>query len=374
MFLWRRTFANIIVYPTQRLLEPPFVLFRGGPGWPRFWLQRHARHCRGPVAIPLDIRPRRTTVPVKHREVTGIWCGPVTQHFGHAVASFGARLAASSTLASDMPLVFSAMPGEEPPPFFWQMLAHFGIAADRVRIVSTPVRFDRLTVVAQAERVYGREPEAAYLDLLDRVSGPPPLVDGSSVYVSRAGMWKGKIAGEAYLETALARAGIIIFRPETMTLAEQLATYRRASRLIFSEGSAMHALQLLGRIGAELTVIVRRHGSRLAQTALRPRVAGLSYVDAVDGLLHGLGSSGRAQPSAGMTIVNSARLIAALEQHGVAIGAHWDEADFLVQRQRDLTVWLEARSHYPTHRRDDDAIRRSVARLGLKEQDRSPTA
>ena len=169
-----RTFHDVIVHPTQQLLEPPFLLFRGGPDWPLFWLRRDQRHCRFAFGIPLDVRPRRAAELVIDRESQGIWGGAVTNHFGHAVTTFGSRIAGSSLLPPYVPLVFSARQGEQPPPFFWRMLAHFGVPPERVRIVSRPVIFDTLSVLPQAERLFGGAPSPTYLDLLDELSGPAP--------------------------------------------------------------------------------------------------------------------------------------------------------------------------------------------------------
>lgn len=282
------------------------------------------------------------------------------------MTTFGSRIAGSSLLPPYVPLVFSARPGEQPPPFFWQMLAHFGVPRERVRIVAAPVVFDTLSVLPQSERLFGKAPSPSYLDLLDELSGPAPDVDGSKIYVSRAGMWKGKVAGESYLGTVLEHCGFRVFRPENHTLEDQLATYRRASHLIFAEGSALHGLQLLGRIAAEVTVIVRRNGARLARSAIAARVSSLSYIDAIHGVVHGVGSNGRALPSAGITLVDTGRLVAELERRGVAIGQWWNDAEFRHHQSHDLNVWVVARFEHPPHHRDRERIEGSLRRSGLQ--------
>lgn len=360
-----QTFANVVVHPTQALLKPPFMLFRGGPDWPSFWLRVQARHCRFAVPVPLDVRPRPAAAASGCESADGIWCGPVSQHFGHAIATFGSRIPASIRLDPHAPLVFSAFPGEQPPVFFWQILARFGVPRERVRIVSTPTMFGRLHVVPQAERILGGAPDESYLALLDELNGPPPPHNDSRLYVSRADMWKGKIAGELYLEGVLDALGYTAFRPETFSVEEQLDAYRRASHLVFAEGSALHALQLLGKVSAEVTVIVRRNRARLAQIALRPRVARLGYIDAARGLLHGLRGDGRPQPSAGITLVDVPGLLSGLEEVGVPISSVWDQQAFLARERLDLEVWIDARLRHPLHRNEGEAIRRSLRRLGI---------
>lgn len=360
-----KVFADIVVHPTQMLLKPPFLLFRGGPDFPRFWTQVRARHCRYALPIPLDLRPRASSPPVASRPV-GAWCGPVSRHFGHAIADFGGRLARSSQLADDVPLVFSGFPGDgEAPAFLHQILAHFGVPSRRLLIVSEPTVFERLLVFPQAERLFGRSAGAAHLDLLDRLAGDGQGGDGGKLFVSRGGRPNGRIAGEAYLERVLQDAGFATFRPELFSLGEQLARYRRASHILFSEGSAIHALQLLGRIGARVSVLVRRPGSRIASALIAPRVASLRYVECLRGVVQGVRADGRAQPSAGISVLDETGLPAALATAGIDIGHGWDEARFLAARDVDLQDWIRHRGTRPAHGNERAAIRRSLRSAGL---------
>lgn len=362
-----QSFRDIVVYPTQAMLKPPFMLYRGGPDWPRFWSRIAARHCRLPIAVPLDIRPRRDGAAPAHREAAGIWCGPMTRHFGHAVAEFATRIAWSSRLARrDLPLVFSAAPADDAPPaFFDQLLAHYGVAPERVRIVTAPTRFDRLDVFPQAERLFGGVPDPGYLALLDEIAGPVPAADGARLFVSRAALPKGRFAGEAYLEEVLAAAGYATFRPEDVPLAEQLARYRAAAHLVFSEGSALHALQLLGRLRAAVTVLVRRPGVRLASAAIGARVPSLDYVDGLRGVAYGVRRYGRPQVSAGISILDEDRVAPALARAGLDIAAGWDPAAYRRARDADIAGWAARRLADPKHAAEAATIDRSLRRAGL---------
>src|SRR5579864_5546672 len=133
------------------MLHPSVTIFRGGPQWPYFEAQIFARHCWGAIPKPFDSKPYPTapewpyfdprTSSARHRwrvlprrpvaakappsdhwvetADTGIWCRPTTDHFGHMIATFGMRIAASSRVDAATPLVFSIWPfiGEEPVPF-----------------------------------------------------------------------------------------------------------------------------------------------------------------------------------------------------------------------------------------------------------------
>ena len=305
-----KTFADVFVHPTQEMLRHPAgAFFRGGPQWPHFETQVYARHCWHRIPRPVDSRPLPCDGPVDIVD-RGIWCGPISYHFGHMVADFGMRIAASSLLDETTPLVFSIWddPKAEAPPFFWQIIDHLAIDRSRILFVREPMRFGRLLVLPQAERRFGSGPSRPHLRLMDAITAPPFRADQDLeyVFVSRARWPKGRFAGESYLDDVLAAAGVTVFHPESADLHTQLRLYRRARCLIFSEGSALHALQLLGRVDAEIVILARRPWARMTAVALRPRVRRLWHIRAARGFIYGLLPSGHRQEPAGSACSTSA--------------------------------------------------------------------
>src|SRR5581483_5852187 len=133
------------------------------------------------------------------------------------------------------------LPDRQPPPVFWQMLEHLGVDAGRVMLVRKPTWFARLSVVPQAERPYGGLSSRRHLRLMDWITAAtaPAEREDRWVFVSRSRIDRGRFAAEAYLDTVMEAAGAIVFHPETVDLHTQLRLYRRARRLLFSEGSAL---------------------------------------------------------------------------------------------------------------------------------------
>jgi hypothetical protein len=129
---------------------------------------------------------------------------------------------------------------------------------------------------------------------------------GEVLFVSRAGVGEG-LVGEAALEDFFAALGARIYRPEQHPLAEQLATYLSHAQLVFTEGSALHGLQLLGRIPGELTVLARRPG-RFGQAFLAPRVAALHHVPLAGPAVHGRAPDGRHAEWEGLVYLDTAPL------------------------------------------------------------------
>ena len=346
-------FRDVVVAPTESVIgRRTRAEFQGGPLWPEFDNRLHARHCRGPAPKPFDVAP---TPPDEVADTLreAVWCGPVCPHFGHAIADFAMRIAESAHRFPALPLLFCTWPGgaATPPPYFLGFLAQFGVAPHRVVLRDTPIRVGTLHVLPQAERLGGPPPRAEYLDLLDRCtpSDRDAELAEATIFVSRSRIHRdtlaGRLAGEAYLDEVLAAAGARVMHPETLPLDEQLRCYRSARRLVFSEGSALHAMQLLGRVRAEVSVLTRRPDLRMARAALRPRAAALHWVDATSGLLRGHHRSGRGvDNSRALAVLDPPVLLARLgEATGLGLARHWDAARFAAASAQDVTRWVRAR-------------------------------
>jgi hypothetical protein len=326
-------------------------MFRGGPLWPDFDRQVLARTCAGVWPRPRDERPLDGGERPEDAD-SGIWCGPIAYHYGHMIADFSMRIAASAHTDGSLPLVFSnfAVDTLEPPPAFWEMIDHLKIERSRVLVVQRPTRFRTLHVFPQAERRAGGWPSGTHLDFMDGVLGDvrTRAKDIDILYVSRAEYHRrmdtvsGRIAGEAYLEAALARAGVQVVHPETLNLAQQVDLYGRAKTLIFSEGSALHTLQLLGRIGARLIVVSRRRWRWPAAASLLPRVQSLRYLDAIQGLAYVLDRNGRPYRARAVAVLRPDRLRAKLRRIGIDLDANWDAGEFEACRDQDIAEWASA--------------------------------
>lgn len=341
------SFRDVVVAPTQEVLKSPAgAFFRGGPVWPHWSRQIVARQCHGIVPIPRDEPPWRVAAPAETRDA-GIWCGPICWHYGHTVADFGMRVAASVAAFPDdrTPLVFSAWEDAamHPSPFFWEMLDHLGVGRGRVLLVREPVRFRTLHVLPQSERRWGGGPSRSHLDRMDASTGDAASVrkDVPQLYVSRAALSTGRLAGEAYLERALDALGVRVLRPETIALAEQIALYRRAASLVFAEGSAVHTLQLLGRLGADVAVLTRRPWARMARSSLAPRARNLRYLDALRGIVYGRRASGQRYQVRGISVLDGPALIGRFAAVGVPLAESWDAAAFAAQRDADIASWMD---------------------------------
>lgn len=331
------------------------VAHRGGPLWPDWDRQTVARHCRRgkPVDTPPDVLPPTDTFtePVA-------WAGGIVGHFGHQIADFSARILPTLVTWPDAVLVFavkpeSGMPSwETVPRFFQEIVAWFGLDPQRLRIVSRPTLASRLLVAPQGEQ-FGAlcgdvGPSAEYLDALDALVCRR-LGKGDrrgAVYVSRAGQ-RVRFAGETEIEKALSRAGVEVFRPETVPLREQLRRYAGAERLIFAEGSAVHGLQLLGRGLGDVTVLSRRPGSTIARASILARARSVDHLDCDVRSIVLLGPSGRPAIHGGVAVLDEDLLVERLGAIGLPMRSSWDSGAFREARERDVREWLSLACRAP---------------------------
>ncbi|MEX1294868.1 MAG: hypothetical protein AB1Z67_01725 [Candidatus Limnocylindrales bacterium] len=348
------TFHDVVVVPYTDLLDRwrDGEIHRGGPMWPEWERQVGARHRR--AGSPVDVRPAEPEGPIDEAGPMA-WGGAIVDQFGHQVADFSARLLATAQARPDLPVAFASRPDlgydsvGAAPSYFRALLAWFAIAPERVRVITATTRVAELFVAPQAEQLRGPGPAAGYLDALDALASThldPPGRHGGPLYVSRAGV-PARFAGEEYLEGVLRAVGAQVMRPETLPLTAQLQAYRGSSDIVFAEGSAMHVLQLLGRVDADVLVLMRRLGTRLAEENLRPRVRALAYEELADRFIHGLLPTGRPAWEKSLSIVDADRFIAAFAARGLYLRAAWDDRAWSAVRDADILRWVEMQAADP---------------------------
>lgn len=214
--------------------------------------------------------------------------GLASQQFGHTILNSIGRLWALSLLPPETKIIF--YPKRRALRRFYPhlptMLDLLGIR-NEFQIVTGPARFDTVYTATDlfGER-FGGEGTDHFFHWIDRALPPSGPVDqNKALYVSRSGLGPeaGRFAGEDRLEEILAEDGYVVFRPEAHSLADQVAEYQSAGKLIFAEGSALHLMGLVVRPEQSVAVIKRRRDlPSLIERQLAARSgANLRIVDAI---------------------------------------------------------------------------------------------
>jgi hypothetical protein len=328
----------------------------GGPIWPDFYHQTAPRHCRN--GRPVDRRPARTASLAPFRR-PAIWGGYLDPAFGHLVAEQLTRLPLALADRPGDLVLFTLDPKRTPetlPGFVWELFDWLGVPRRALRFVTEPRLAPELRVAPQAEMLGGVAPAADYLDLLDHLparNGLAPQPRLPLVYVGRAGLaaqGRGAHLGEAYLIALLERLGVTVIDPGRMPLRAQMHIYLQAEVLVFSEGSALHGRELLGRIAQDIHVLMRRPGSALARAQLTPRCRSLAYHDVVAQLLTVQAAPGG--PAAPLrelghltaSFYDIPALLRVFADLGLPLTRHWNMQGYRRAALDDALRWLLAQS------------------------------
>jgi len=366
-------YRDIVVSPFTELMNNPQGLsfHRGGPHWPDWDNQTFPRHNRG--GRPVDHEP----VSVDEAEpVSGtfVWGAPLVRHFGHQIADFMTRIPDSHFRFPDATLLLAGHPRDNfhsydsLAGYMRAILDWFDVPPQRVHVVDRPIRISNLYVVPQAEQAQGIGPAPDYVDRLNGICLRKLTVprDLDTVYVTRSEQ-AASFAGEALIDDALEKAGVTVVVPETLPLMEQLEVYCRARRLIFSEGSAVHCLQLLGNAQInQVHILSRRPKFQIAKANLLPRAASLNYVDVGAELIHGTNLKGGPAPETGISLPSRDRLIDFFGEQGIAIKSSLSKQTFAKAQLDDVRTWLAAEVKLPRSQSDAywSMLRETVGGLG----------
>jgi hypothetical protein len=128
--------------------------------------------------------------------------------------------------------------------------------------------------------------------------------------------------------------------------------YANANMIVFTEGSSLHALQLLGHLCCKVLVIARRPKRRFSRNILSTRVSSLHYIDHIRTFVPGLTSNGqpialnkllhgsRGWQYSGITVLNAQEFLSALDSHEINTSS-WNPSEFDLHVAADISRWLE---------------------------------
>jgi capsular polysaccharide biosynthesis protein len=209
--------------------------------WPRRGPRREVA-AHGPARLPGSPPRRRTSGPL-------VYLGhPFAKHYGHFLTEGIARLwyafedADCALLCHDLhvrnPLART---------FLDDFVGALPEVRRRLVAFRRPTRIGTVVLPGpslsnrcEASDVHARAPEAVARALLGRA----PERTGQPLYLSRSRLAGGlrQVRGEAELEARLARAGVAVRHPETLSLRQQIELVNRHAVLVGPTGSALHNL------------------------------------------------------------------------------------------------------------------------------------
>ena len=318
-----------------------------GAAWPDFDTQYHARLLRrGRVVCTA---PKIDAAAAETQENPVIFASVYENHFGHLTAETVPRLPQALAECGDLPLVFTRMRADRSTGrsvMFNAVMDWLDIPQSQIHFVERPTLFRQVHIAAQGEHLDGPRTPSEYLDLLERrVARKLPVRPPKGVaFVTRAGLdhKMGAHAAERYLVSCLRDLGVRIIYPEALLLREQMRLYARAKHLVFSEGSAIHGRQLIGRVDQSISILRRRRGSNMARGQMAPRCSSLNYVPCFGGALHLTNRGGASLHWAMKSFYNIDALHGFFADLGLPLAQVWSQSRYRDIRDQDVLAWVFA--------------------------------
>ncbi|HJN34925.1 MAG: glycosyltransferase 61 family protein [Prochlorococcus sp.] len=364
-------FRHIPVLPFTRWFNP----HQGGPLWPNWDHALEQRHCRDgkPNDIPPEVPSDEDLFATGN---SGFWCGPIHYHFGHQILEFSTRIPVYvNHLQENQKLIFGTHKNQseflvDQPIFFRQILEWYEIPERSVVISATPTIFKTLSCAKQQEQWLDVPGNENYIELLSKHAAKRlnhPRSKGLKAYVSRTCLQDKTMAGEGYLEEFLAANGFTIIHPEKISLIEQLSTYNDADLLLFSEGSAVHCLQLLGKIKARIAILSRRKNRPIAEKILSTRSQHVEHFDNIKGILDTVWADNKIAHWKALTLLRQKGLKRTLRSLGVEM-THWSNDDFQNAVENDIRSWISTQLQRPNFEENNGikVLKRSLNALNMR--------
>jgi capsular polysaccharide biosynthesis protein len=282
--------------------------------------QDHVRPRR--AWLPPD--PARLDEPLGHLPGRHMFAGPMHPHFGHFLLESTPRL---WVLGADPVPITSVLFIPIRTGTIWRARKIYRpfleiFCGDRpIENIVGPTRVETLVVpdpgFGHEARMAGSAQYRAFMR--GRVAAEVKPEGPERLYISRTGLQdsRGRILGEAIVESVLAANGYEIFHPQRHSARAQLARYAAARQIVALDGSALHMAAYAMRPDCQVGMIARRRSAilpRLADQMTRFSGARVKTFDCLVACWVKAGSTRIDYSSIGE--VDLARLFAALQADG----------------------------------------------------------
>lgn len=232
-----------------------------------------ASHCWRYAGGPFTHIPDHDNAPPVE-DLPGRWMfgGMLYAHFGHFLVESTSRLWALDTASPiDGVLFFPKQRlGHEMKAFrqFADFFALIGLGEVRLRAPQHPVRVAAMTFPEPGfgigEMSAGRPEYRAFMRA--RLTRSVPPEGAPDIYISRSGLntKRGTVLLESRVDDLMSAAGYRVFHPQAHSIAEQVAQYRVARRIVALDGSALHLAAMVMSPEAKVAIINRGPSMNIA--------------------------------------------------------------------------------------------------------------
>lgn len=139
------------------------------------------------------------------------------------------------------------------------LINYLNIPREKIYICEKFTFFPRISIFAQESQL-GFCPNMSYLRFLSRLQDRWHGKNSTTkLFVSRSNFLNaGRTMGMGAIEDVFIKNGYTVIHPERLQMEDQICLYLNADSIVFEAGSAIHILDLLGILDADIIIFSRR--------------------------------------------------------------------------------------------------------------------
>ncbi|NVO25471.1 glycosyltransferase 61 family protein [Donghicola mangrovi] len=269
-----------------------------------------------------------------------LYGGPLKMHFGHFIIDALPRLYAYDQSYDGV--VFSCFQNEKfTPGFIFEFCELAGVPKEKVFFLRTSHLVQSLDFPFPGLRA-GMMPESWYLKWLEKHFPPDSTIPEPFLFYGRTHLAnKGSLIGEGYFSKMLQDNGFVYTRPEdSPSIRSQVAMITRAKKIVFTEGSAIHGIDLCGSVGNSIFMIPRRpRGDLIFGPSISSR-ASFFYLGHSATIVRTVGRNGKNGPNSPSYCLNPDSIFSEMKAHDLVMG-QFSLRDFLIFERREAEKYWE---------------------------------
>ncbi len=289
----------------------------------------------------------------KSKKLPGKWLylGGLHNHFGHFIAECIHRIWAWKSYRDQccgvlfIPQIRQFELNQHLPSYSKEILSLLGLEEDNIQYITELTEVEELVIPEPGSQLF-TPASVEYINYLSTLQLGKRLTNqilpdtfSPKVFVSRKKYrMNGSIAGLDTLEDSLQKDGYFIFYPENYSISTQLKVYIEAEKIIFEEGSAVHLLELLDKIKADVLIIKRRKITKTIDCIFQTRAINCIQYDQVV-TLPSL-SLGKFAGVNDLAVTDIHKLSDFLVDHGFASPSFTIDTDWLDKAKLDIFNYL----------------------------------
>ncbi len=284
---------------------------------------------------------------------TYIYGGPFYPHFGHALTESIHRLWAFDSSVHDG-IVFAVsirantnLTNYTPPQWFIQILKILEIPLGKCIWVTHDCTFQNL-IIPEPGSELSLGPKKWYRSYLEKLqqriwelTSHLRIDKPEKLFLGRTHIrFSGNIAGSEFFETLLVDEGYVSLKPENYDVLEQLAYIINAQKIIFSEGSAIHILELMNYLDTEIACIPRRATNKAFYPHIHSKCSNYVITGNIDDVVP-LGNWEKEGIKSTPINKHPDKIIESLRKHNFASLKNWDENKFLAAEKNCIMTYIK---------------------------------